>query len=324
MPNNNQWGKIGEFLYGLLDNLFHPAFALIVGFILAILAFTQIIDYGVAICAFGAWFVAFIWIAKAEYFKKLSANRRLFALLIIAIMLAGLSYEFGKWALSQYHQKQAQQKESSSPSPVTMPKTAEPVNKNPPLIAKEIADEVTKNQKVVSLDSSIHMLDKILYIVNRGDDVIDLELYATIYHAKAQMSEDGFKILFKPGLEEQFEKIGGAIAHKEVFKKGEKFTLDLKKVKSLTFPDHPDFDLLRTIYCIRISARNATTKQPTIYYQFAGTNLVDFFNHTAGSTFDFRSEMNMAVENLIEQYKTLIKKHQAIIFNDSGKVPYEK
>ena len=83
MPSNSHLGKIGKFLYGLLDNLFHQAFALIVGFVLAILAFTQIIDFGVALCAFGAWFVAFVWIAKANCFKNLSIKYRLPILLVI-------------------------------------------------------------------------------------------------------------------------------------------------------------------------------------------------------------------------------------------------
>jgi hypothetical protein len=66
MPDNNRLRKIGEFLYEFLDNLFHPGFALIVAFVLAILAFTEIIHVGVALCAFGAWLVSFIWITYLE------------------------------------------------------------------------------------------------------------------------------------------------------------------------------------------------------------------------------------------------------------------
>lgn len=108
MVSNNQQNK-----KKFLDNLFHPAFALIVGFVLAILAFAQIINIGIAVSAFGAWFVAFVWIAKADCFKQISLKYRIPILLGIAIILAGGFYLLSTWALGEYQRKQPQKEPST-------------------------------------------------------------------------------------------------------------------------------------------------------------------------------------------------------------------
>ncbi|MBF0558855.1 MAG: hypothetical protein HQL08_08750 [Nitrospirae bacterium] len=65
--------------------------------------------------------------------------------------------------------------------------------------------------------------------------------------------------------------------------------------------------------------------KPEVYYQFVGVqSFIDFFNHVVYSKHDFRSTMNMGVENLIEEYRTEIKKHQSLIFNDAANKAYEK
>ncbi|MBF0558854.1 MAG: hypothetical protein HQL08_08745 [Nitrospirae bacterium] len=74
-----------------------------------------------------------------------------------------------------------------------------------PTVKEKTTDEIAKHQRPITVDISVGR-DKILHIKNCGGDVSDIAIFATIYHAKAHMSADGFKILFAPGLEEDFEK----------------------------------------------------------------------------------------------------------------------
>lgn len=51
----------------------------------------------------GAWFVAFVWIARSKRLKELSVVARLLVVLVCGFLLAWIGIAFGSWALRGHH-----------------------------------------------------------------------------------------------------------------------------------------------------------------------------------------------------------------------------
>jgi hypothetical protein len=92
-----------------LERLFslvtHPAFGIIVAFMLVALVATNVINVIVAASIGGAWFVALIWIARSNALRGLTILSRWLLVSAIGIFLGFAGNRFGNWASNQYNQQ---------------------------------------------------------------------------------------------------------------------------------------------------------------------------------------------------------------------------
>jgi hypothetical protein len=86
-----------EWLYDKLCAL--PFSALIMPLLLIVLVETRKITSIVGWCIGLAWFVAFVWIARADRVKELSVSARFIVVLVCGALLAWAGIAFGHWAL---------------------------------------------------------------------------------------------------------------------------------------------------------------------------------------------------------------------------------
>jgi hypothetical protein len=88
-----------EFVFNLLT---HSAFALIVTLILIVLGGTEKVSVRDAVCMFGAWLVAFIWIARSKPVRAMSVVGRLVVVSFCGILLAALAIRIDRLGLAAY------------------------------------------------------------------------------------------------------------------------------------------------------------------------------------------------------------------------------
>jgi len=118
-------GFIDWLLEWVFGSLTHPAFGIILGMVLVVLAITGV-ERTVLVAMFAAWVTTFLWIARSGFIKSLSILSRLTALIVFAALF-GVAYSgFGAWAVQEYKRQKAQDAalSNAASSPLPSPETA--------------------------------------------------------------------------------------------------------------------------------------------------------------------------------------------------------
>lgn len=93
--------KLDEVLNTIFNIASHAAFALIVCFVLAVLAASNNISVINAMCIGGAWLIAFVWIARSSFVRQLTIPSRVLSVTVLGIALSLAATQFKAWVISR-------------------------------------------------------------------------------------------------------------------------------------------------------------------------------------------------------------------------------